>query len=149
MRSLKSLAQVGSASLILVLLFSTTDINAQEPAYLHAMSDLRQARQYLEADKRTVWTNSRQHAIDEITNALQDMKVAASRDGKDPSGTAPLQGFPDPNTPIHSALKLLDEAYRDVASGHDRPENVGLQSRSLKHIDVARQAIHNFIDQIR
>lgn len=146
MRILKS-PQIALSAIVFVFSLAGSAANAQTPAYLHAISDLRSARAYIQFDTRPGLSGSRQHAIDEITNAITDMKAAAVDEGKNPWQTPRPEGWTDPNSPLHSALTLLDEAYHDVASGQDIPQNVGLQIRSLKHIDVARRAIHHMIDQ--
>jgi hypothetical protein len=146
MRIFKPLTVAAVALLTLLLLSHSTPAQAQFPAYLHAISDLRTARAYLERDGRPHFVSHRHHAIEEIDKAIDDMKKAAVDDGKNPWHTPPPQSGGDPAAPIHTALKLLDEAHDDVGRGADSPENRGLQIRSLKHIDEARQALHHILE---
>jgi hypothetical protein len=146
MRIFKPLTVAASALLTLLFLSHSTPAQAQFPAYLHAISDLRTAREYLKMDGRPAFAGHRHHAIEEINKAIDDMKKAAIDDGKNPWYTPPPQSGGDPGAPIHTALKLLDEAHEDVGRGADSPENRGLQIRSLKHIDEARAALHHILE---
>jgi hypothetical protein len=146
MRIFKPLTVAASALLTLLFLSHSTPAQAQFPAYLHAISDLRTAREYLKMDGRPAFAGHRHHAIEEINKAIDDMKKAAIDDGKNPWHTPPPQSGGDPGAPIHTALKLLDEAHEDVGRGADSPENRGLQIRSLKHIDEARAALHHILE---
>jgi hypothetical protein len=137
MRSLKSLTTAVFALFTLLFLSSATPAHAQFPAYLHAISDLRTARAYLEQDTRPQFEGHRHHAIEEINHALDEMKKAAIDDGKTPWHTPPPQSGGNAALPVHSAIKLLKEARGDVDHGHDRPENQGLRERSLGHVDAA------------
>jgi len=141
MRSLKSLTAAAFALLTFLFLAPAIQAHAQFPAYLHALSDLRSARAFLEYDTRPAWAGHRQHAIDQINKAIDDIKVAARDDGKNPWHTPPPQSGGNPGWPIHSAVKLLREARRDVDHGEDAPENAGLRIRSVEHIDKALQAL--------
>ena len=135
MRILKLLPSAALA--LLALLFLAPAAHAQEPAYLHALSDLRSARAFLQYDTRPAWIGHRDHAIEQIDKAINDIKVAAMDDGKNPWRTPPPQSGGSEGWPIHSAVKLLKEARHDVDHGFDRPANRGLRERSVEHIDHA------------
>jgi len=135
MRILKLLPSAALA--LLALLFLAPAAHAQEPAYLHALSDLRSARAFLQYDTRPAWIGHRDHAIEQIDKAINDIKVAAMDDGKNPWHTPPPQSGGSEGWPIHSAVKLLKEARHDVDHGFDRPANRGLRERSVEHIDHA------------
>jgi hypothetical protein len=133
------------ALLTFLFLAPATQAHAQFPAYLHAISDLRSARAYLQMDNRPNQAAARDYAIKEISRAIDDMKKAAVEDAKNPWRTPPPQSGGSPSLPVHSAVKLLKEARHDAESGRDAPENVGLQLRSLEHIDKALQALTPFL----
>jgi hypothetical protein len=145
MRSLKSLAVAAFALLTFLSLAPATQAHAQLPAYLHAISDLRTAREYLKMDTRPNSAGARDYAIKEISRAIDDMKKAALDDGKNIWHTPPPQSGGNPGWPIHSAVKLLKEARHDVDHGQDAPENAGLRIRSVEHIDKALQALTPFL----
>jgi hypothetical protein len=129
----------GAALALLTILFlaQATPVQAQGPAYLHALSDLRSARAYLQYDARPAWAGHRQHAIEQIDKAIGEIKIAAIDDGKNPWHTPPPQSGGSEGWAVHSAVKLLREARGDVDHGMDRPENRGLRERSVEHIDKA------------
>ena len=137
MRIFKPLTVAASALLTILFLAQAMPVHAQEPAYLHALSDLRSARAYLQYDTRPAWAGHRQHAIEQIDKAINEIKVAARDDGKNTWHTPPPQSGGSEGWPIHSAVKLRREARGDVDHGHDLPENHGLRERSVEHIDKA------------
>jgi hypothetical protein len=137
MRILKLLPSVALALSGLVLLAPATSAHAQEPAYLHALSDLRSARAYLQYDDRPDHAGLRAHAIEQIDKAIKDVKIAAVDDGKSTWHTPPPQSGGSEGWPIHSAYKLLNEAKEDVSRGHDQPANQGLRERASQHISEA------------
>jgi hypothetical protein len=145
MRSLKPLILAASGLLTLLLFVPATPAKAQMPAYLHALSDLRTARAYLQMDTRHEGEHARARAIDEISRAIDDIKVAARDDGKNPWHTPAPQSGGNPGWPVHSAVKLLREARGDVDHGHDLPENHGLRERSVDHIDHALHELEPFL----
>ena len=145
MRSLKPLILAASGLLTLLLFVPATPAKAQFPAYLNALSDLRTARAYLQQDTRREGDHARAHAIDQIDHAIDDIKVAARDDGKNPWHTPPPQSGGNPGAPLHSAVRLLKEARGDVDHGRDRPENHGLRERSVDHIDKALRELEPFL----
>ena len=116
-----------------------------DPAYIHGISDLRSARAFLQQDTRPQFAGLRSHAIDEITHAIQDMKKAAVDDGKSLNYNPPPQSGGTMEAPVHAALRLLHEARNDISRGTDSPMNLGLQARSLKHIDEAIRALQQIV----
>jgi hypothetical protein len=115
------------------------------PRYLHAISDLRTAREYLKMVDRREGAEARRIAIDEISHAIDDMKRAAADDGKNLWHMPPPESGLNPEAPGHSAARLMREAREDVQFGRDFPENAGLQVRSLEHIDNALRALQPWL----
>jgi hypothetical protein len=132
------------ALLTLAGLAPAPQAQAQMPAYLHAISDLRAAREYLRTDARPRSAAAREAAIQEISRAIDEIKIAARDDGKNPFFTPPPQGG-DPAWPLHSAVRLLREARHDVDHGFDLPENRGLRERSVQHIDRALELLTPYL----
>ena len=145
MRGLKALTVSAFGLLVCLLLAPARQAQAQTPMYLHAISDLRSARTYLQSDHFRGESKARDLAIEEINHALDEIKRAAVDDGKNPSETPPPQSGGDPTMPVHAAVRLLREARDDIERGHDRPENQGLRERSLEHIDRALDALRRFL----
>jgi hypothetical protein len=138
MRSLKSLVVAAFAVLTLIFLLPATPANAQEPAYLRAISNLRTAKAYLGMDTRPAFRGDRIVAIQEIDAAIGEMQRAAVDDGRNPWHTPPPQSGSDPLGPVHSAMRLMNEALGDVERGGDNPRNAGLQARSIHHVKQAQ-----------
>ena len=141
MRIVKSLATAVFGLLAFLFFAMGTPAQAQRPHYLHALSNLRQARSLLQSDGRPGVGIERNHAIEEIDRAIREVRAAARDAGRDTRFTPPPTTQGDPDRPLRSALTLLDDARRDVAAGLDAPEDRGLQARALRHIDEARSAV--------
>ena len=147
MSNLKPLTTVVFAMLALVLFAPAKLATAQAPAYLHAISDLRQARDYVGTDNRPTFRGHLSEAANQITAAIKDLKVVVIDEGKNPDWTPPPQSTGDANGPVHAALRLLQEARDDVSRGRDAPENAGLRERSLDHIERARHELQSIINE--
>jgi hypothetical protein len=140
MRSIKTLATAGFGLLAFLLFVLGTPAQGQHPRYLHALSNLREARELLQTDNRAGFIGERDRAIGEIDRAIDEVKAAVRDEGRNPYRTPPPAGG-DPNRPLRSALGLLDEARRDIATGTDETGHIGLQMRALRHVDEARRAL--------
>jgi hypothetical protein len=136
MRNLKMLP-VAAAALMSLLAMAPATAKAQQPMYHTALADLRTARYFLQTDHRPQFAGPESRAIEEMTKAIDDISKAVVNEGGKPWQQPPPQAGANPNTPIHSAFKLLNEAHEDVGRGADIPPNEGLQLRALKHIDQA------------
>ena len=110
----------------------------RHPAYLHALSDLREARANLEhwgGDAQLKWDE--RGAVEAIDRAIGDIKRAAIDDGKN------LQDHPaiDAHEPragrLHRALAALRTARADVSKEEDNAFASGLRARGLHNIDEA------------
>jgi len=144
MRNFKSFALAAFALLTLPFLAPATPAHAQHPGYLHAISDLRAAREYLRMDDRREMRRASEYAINEISQAIDDMRRAAREDGRNPWRMPPPQAEGNPERPIHSAMRLMREARRDIEQGRGMRENEGLRDRSLAHIDRALHELERF-----
>jgi hypothetical protein len=144
MRFLKLFAS--AFGLTAFLLFAlATPARAEHPSYLHALSNLRQARALLQTDNRPGQAGARDRAIEEIDKAIQEVKRAVREEGRESRWTPPPATQGDPDRPMRSALGLLDDAHSDVARGVDESTFQGLQERALRHIDEARHALDHAI----
>lgn len=133
-------------ALLAAVLFLPSLASAQDhPAYLHALSDLRDARAHLERPDGGALHAEERHAVHEINDAIDIIKKAAIDDHKNPNEHVAV----DPHMPwggrLHQALELLDKAQRDVSEEEDRGRTRGLQHRALLHIDAARHHVREAI----
>jgi hypothetical protein len=124
------------------------DEPGRHPAYLHALTDLRHARAHLDRLTPSDRLDSEeQHAIDEIDNAIGEIKRASIDDGKNLQDHPPVDAHMGRKGRYHRALELLDKAHNDIAREEDDPSSRGLRNRALHHIDEARRIVDHLIVQ--
>jgi len=144
MKTLTRIAVI-AAAIAFLLPFTSQILRAQgkHPAYLHALSDLRDARAHLQRPDGGVLHAEERAAIEEIDHAIAEVKQAAYDDGKDVGDHVPV----DPHDPwagrLHKARALLDKAHHDIEKEEDNPEARGLRDRVIMHIDRA----HHHVDE--
>jgi len=112
------------------------------PAYLHALSDLRAARHYL--NDGWAWEPVRRDdnaAIREIDAAIDEIKRAAIDDGKGVNDPFPIDRHLSPHDRFRKANELLAAAHRDLDHAEDVPESRGLRNRAIGHIDEAHRIV--------
>ena len=145
MRSFKLLTATAFALLTMVFLASPIPSHAQEPRYLHALSNLRQAKGFLQWDQNPYTADARRQAVLEIENAIGDVKTAARDDGKNTNFVPPPDVRAEGGGAIRSARDLLAVAFEDVKYGDDNPMNAGLQERAKRHIIEARRICESIL----
>ena len=116
------------------------------PAYLHALTDLRDARWNLEHRPGDAAVSTQEDvAIVEIDRAINDAKAAAMEDGKNIYQHPPEDARLDFRGRLHHADELLHKARNDVAQGESNGQAVELRNRVIGHIDAAIQATQRAI----
>jgi hypothetical protein len=108
------------------------------PAYLHALSDLRNARANLwrkGGDGAMRWDE--RDAIGDIDRAIDDIKQAAIDDGKNIEDHPPIDEHAPRAGRLHRALDALRAARRDIEHEEDNGGVVGLRDRAVHDIDEA------------
>jgi hypothetical protein len=140
---------VAATSLALVATSPTwADTPGHHPAYLHALTDLRDARAHLEHLASEQVVDQEVRAIDEIDKAIGEIKRAAIEDGKNIQDHMPVDAHLSRSGRFHKALELLDKAKRDASGEEDQPDTQGLQLRVILHIDEARHAVEHAIHDV-
>jgi hypothetical protein len=122
----------------LVATAASADQPGNHPFFLHALSDLRDARAHLEkgsADAQTTWDKGR--AVADIDAAIGRIKQAAIDDGKDLHDHPPVDAREPRVGRLHKALAALEAAHADVAREEDDAFAQGLKRRALADIDAA------------
>ena len=142
-----SMLQFVAAATVALFVAAPTwaDNPGKHPAYLHALSDLRDARAHLEHFSGDPVDQQEEHAIVEIDKAINEIKHAAIMDGKDIQDHMPVDAHMVRNGRFHKAMELLDKAKRDVSGEEDQPDTQGLQLRVIHHIDEARHSVAHAI----
>ena len=137
-----------------VLLFATSYVSAkavpprEHPAYLHALTDLREARAHLQRPDGGELREQEKKAIHEINDAISEIKKAAIDDGKDLNDHPAVDTRMDWPGRLHRAIELLNKAHSDVAREEDNASAQGLQQRALEHIDKAHRHVEEAIRAI-
>jgi hypothetical protein len=141
---------IASVTLGLIVAAPTwADTPGKHPAYLHALSDLRDARAHLERLASDPVNQEEDHAIAAIDKAIDEIKRAAIMDGKNIADHMPVDAHMPLRGRFHKALDLLNKAQADVSGEEDRPDTQGLQMRVIHHIDEARRSVKHAIETIR
>ncbi len=123
---------------------------AQHPAYVRAMSNLRQANWLLaHHDNWDQPANQAEgRAMAEIRAAYQELKGAAILDEKDIDDPPPPSfPFGDHRGRLHRAMDLLNQTHSEITAEEDNPAARGLRDRAVSHVDAAgrwTQAAINF-----
>lgn len=122
------------------------DTPGRHPAYLHALTDLRYARAYLDrlGDDNAVDNDSRR-AIGEIDAAINEIRRASIDDGKNLEDHPAVDAHLKRTDRFHKALELLDKAHNDVARVEADEGARGLRNRAIQHIDEAHRTVDRAI----
>jgi len=117
------------------------DMPGQHPAYLHALTDLRDARWNLEHRAGDAAVSGQEDvAIAEIDRAIGEVKKAAFYDGKDVLDHPHEDANLNRAGRLHHAVELLRKAEADVSGEEDNPQTQGLQMHVINHIHEALHA---------
>lgn len=121
----------------------------RHPEYLHALSDLRLMRAYL--DKLTPSEridDESMRAIDEIDAAIRAIKAAAIDDGKDIHEHMPIDAHIRPTDRFHKAREAGNAALADISHSEDDRFAGGLKHKAAEHIEHANQIVDHIIHRI-
>ena len=132
-------------ALVFALSAQATPAPQRHPAYLHALSDLRDARAHLRRPDGGELRQQEKDAIGEIDRAIDEIKKASIDDGKNLEDHPPVDAHLPWGGRLHKALDLLDNAHADVAKEEDDPAAQGLKHRALEHIDKAHRHVEEAI----
>jgi len=123
---------------------------AKHPAYLHALTDLRTARAFLERPANVVVKWDEKRAIKEIDDAIHQIKEAAIDDGKDISEHEPVDR-PTWGGRLQRSLELLGKARADISEEEDNPSSKvhGLRVYALEHIANAEKFVKEGMEDAR
>jgi len=112
----------------------------KHPGYLHALTDLRTARWFLnhQAGDSKVYAGE-DVAITEIDAAIAEIKKSSIDDCKD------LNDHPSVDVKEHGsrllrAMETIQRAHDDISGEEDNPEVRDLRHRALEHIQKAHDA---------
>ncbi|MEP6502840.1 MAG: hypothetical protein ABJD97_05900 [Betaproteobacteria bacterium] len=123
------LATLAIAASFASLNASAADLPGKHPAYLHALTDLRNARWNLEhrGGDKTV-SAMEDKAILEVDRAIAEARKAAHEDEKNTADHPHEDANLDHPGRLHHALDLLRAAHADIGQEEDNPE-----ARAMRH----------------
>ncbi|WP_035052781.1 hypothetical protein [Andreprevotia chitinilytica] len=136
------------AAALLASFAAHADTPGDHPYYLHALTDLRDARAHLEHLSSDKVDHAEEHAIREIDAAIGEIKKAAIDDGKDIHDHKPVDANLKRTDRFHKALELLEKARQDASHEEDQANTRGLQKRAVKHIEEAQHAVKHVIETV-
>jgi hypothetical protein len=137
---MKTTLTVGLA-IIMGMLFAAPKLASADdhPAYLHALSDLRDARAHLQRPSdfngKVQWREDQ--AIGEIDAAIREIKKASIDDGKDISVHEPVDASLHWGGRLKHAHELVQAAKDDISQHEGNWEAKGLRRRAFDHMDRA------------
>jgi hypothetical protein len=131
--------------------FGAVSMQAEEhPAYLHALSDLRLMRAYLDRPAPGERINAEeQYAIDEINEAIREIQDAAISDGKPINYDPPVDARLTPGGRFRHAREAGNAAWHDLDKEEDNGWARDLKHRAMKHIENANHTIDHIISQLK
>lgn len=109
----------------------------RHPAYLHALTDLRDARWFLAHAPDGYVGERERHAIGEVDRAIDEVQRAAYYDGKNIYEHPREDSYPDAAGRLRRVSELLRKAREDVAQQEDNYQVRDLQFHAVEHIDSA------------
>ncbi len=124
------------------------DNPGKHPYYLHALSDLRDARAHLEHLSSDPVDHAEERAIKSIDEAIGELKRAAIDDGKDIHDHKPVDAHLKRTDRFHKAIELLDKAQQDCSHPEEQADTKGLQERIIRHIEEARRETRHIIETV-
>ena len=143
------LAALALGATFVSLSAGAADLPGKHPAYLHALTDLRDARWNLEHRPGDAAVSAQEDdALVETDRAIKEAKVAAMEDGKNIEDHPHEDAHIDRAGRLHHALELLDKAKNDVAREEDNPETRDLRNRIVQHTDLAIEATKHAIHDV-
>lgn len=147
--------KIKRASMALILLTglpfaANADLPGKHPFYLHALSDLRAARWFLEHRPGDAAVSGQEDvSITEIDAAIGEIKHAAIDDGKDIHDHMGADDAGDRPGRLHKALDLLNKVHSDIAREEDDPQTRGLRNRAIGHVDAAIRSTRHILRDVR
>lgn len=143
------LSSIALATALLAPVYVHADAPGKHPAYLHALTDLRDARWNLEhRPGDSAVSEQEEIAITEIDKAGGEIKKAAVEDEKSLRDKPHEDAKLDHPGRLHHATELLNKARQDLSEEEDNPKDRELKHRAIEHIEAAIKATHRAIEDV-
>jgi hypothetical protein len=132
------IAVLAFAALLPSVGFAAPGADNAHPHYLEALTDLRLARALLEVPDRERAEKFEKTAIDDIDQAMAEIRHAAIDDGKDLKDHPPIDANVSHRDRLHEILQLVDAAGKDLAIDEDDKKALGWRARATTDTANAR-----------
>jgi hypothetical protein len=120
----------------------------RHPAYLHALSDLRQMRAYLDRLTPSEHISDEQvQAIEEIDEAIREIKSASIDDHKNMRDHMPVDANITPSSRFHQAHQAGEAALHDLSQEEDNGFANGLKHRAIEHVEKANHIVEHIMQR--
>jgi hypothetical protein len=122
--------------------FAFADTPGVHPALLHSLSDLRAARWHLDHRGGSDALKKADHdAVEEIDKAIDDVKKAATDDGKNLKDHPAEDAGKDKVGNVHRARELVEKAKKDIMEKDSNDATKALRDSAAAHLDEALKHI--------
>jgi hypothetical protein len=135
------------------LAFAVTPSPAQDQAnhsgYMHALSDLRLMRAYLNRrGENDRVDDESEHAISEIDAAMHEIRAAEIDDHKQLNDHREIDFHMSPPERYHKALEAGHAALEDVGSEGEWGHQPGLKQRVGDHVEAANRIVEHILHRM-
>ena len=125
---------------VLPLAAQAQPLPGKHPGYLHALTDLRAARWFLNHQPGDAKVYGDEDvAISEVDRAIAEIKKASIDDGKD-LNDHPKADVAEHGSRLLKSIETLKKARADISGEEDNPEVRELRHHAFEHIDHALHA---------
>jgi len=131
------LSLAAAAALLVTAAPAMADIPGPHPGEIHAMSDLRMARAYLEDPGRANTVRQEEFAVGDVDRAIGDVRQAAFDDGKNVRERLPIDTSLVGRDRLRRAGELLRSARRDLTGPESNGWAQGPLAAAQRDIDRA------------
>jgi hypothetical protein len=116
------------------------------PHYMEALTDLRLARALLKVPDDSKAAKFNATAVDDIDQAMAEIKHASIDDGKGPDDHAPIDANVSHRDRLHEVLSLVNGADQDLKAEEDDKKALGWRAKAQKDVADARAFIEASIN---
>jgi hypothetical protein len=117
----------------------------EHPRYLHAISDMKYARNLIQRPDDPNVMADEHRAVEELNAAINEISTAAREDWKPVNDHPPVDTNLDRPGRLHEAIKILDKAHQDLSQEEDDRNARSLRNQALHHLAVARNFVRKAV----
>ena len=115
------------------------------PHYLHALSDMKYARNLIQRPDDANVMADEHRALEELNAAINEISTAAREDWKPVNDHPPVDANLDRPGRLHEAINILNKAQQDLSQEEDDRNARSLRNQALRHLAVARNFVRKAV----